>query len=56
MNVPFDAFLMTGQPKLSRQVEPVMMNRHFVLDDDLKEYWGFYLLKGSQISVTSCAK
>lgn len=56
MNVSFDAFLMSNRPSLSRNTQKLSMTRHFVLDDDSKEYWGFYLLKGSHISVTACTR
>lgn len=26
------------------------------LSDDMKEYWGFYLLKGSTVTVSTCAR
>lgn len=30
--------------------------RHLELSDDMKEYWGFYLLKGSTVTVSTCAR
>lgn len=56
MNTSFDAFLMPEKPEVSPKPQKLSMTRHFGLDDDLKEYWGFYLLKGSEVTVSSCAK
>ena len=56
MNESFDAYLMERQPSVALRTNQLSMVRHFQLDDDWKEYWGFYLLKGSQVSVTSCAR
>ncbi|XP_063982988.1 uncharacterized protein LOC135165530 isoform X2 [Diachasmimorpha longicaudata] len=32
------------------------MTRHLVLEDDMKEYWGFYLLRGSSVTVSTCVR
>jgi len=56
MNVTFDAYLMNEPPQLTPQTQTLSMTRHFELDDDLKEYWGFYLLEGSEVTISSCAK
>lgn len=32
------------------------VTRHFELNDDLKEYWGTYLPKGSELVIKSCAR
>ncbi len=29
---------------------------NYVATDDLKEFWGFYLLKGSKLTIRSCAR
>ncbi|GAB0086630.1 hypothetical protein DMENIID0001_007300 [Sergentomyia squamirostris] len=55
-NVSFNAFLMPSVPTISRERLPVHMTRHLLLDDDMKEYWGFYLLKGSTVTVSSCSR
>nr|CAH0111438.1 unnamed protein product [Daphnia galeata] len=49
-----DAYLMDRNPIASYQAQ--QMTHHFELDDDLKEFWGFYLLKGSKLTVRSCAR
>ena len=32
------------------------MNRNMILQDDIKEYWGFYLLKGSTVNLSVCSR
>lgn len=56
MNASFDAYLMSKTPETMPKAQKLTMARHFELDDDLKEYWGFYLLKGSEVTVSSCAR
>ena len=56
MNISFDAYLMRHQPTVTHGVQKLSMVRHFEVDDDTKEYWGFYLLKGSEVTVSSCAR
>ncbi|KAI9555304.1 hypothetical protein GHT06_017819 [Daphnia sinensis] len=53
-NVTFDAYLMDSKPSASSHSQH--FTHHFELDDDLKEFWGFYLLKGSQLTIRSCAR
>ncbi|EFX90050.1 hypothetical protein DAPPUDRAFT_299889 [Daphnia pulex] len=49
-----DSYLMDRNPIASYQTQK--MTHHFELDDDLKEFWGFYLLKGSKLTIRSCAR
>lgn len=42
-------------PPLTKQVNTVSMTRQLSLSDDMKEYWGFYLLPGSVVTVSTCA-
>lgn len=56
MNSSFDAYLMANRPTLTPKAQMLTMTRHFELDDDLKEFWGFYLLKGSEVTVSTCAR
>jgi peptidyl-prolyl cis-trans isomerase SDCCAG10 len=56
MNSSFDAYLMANRPTLTPKAQMLTMTRHFELDDDLKEFWGFYLLKGSEVTVYTCAR
>lgn len=55
-NTTFNAFLMAKPPTVSKDRVRVTMTRHLKLSDDMKEYWGFYLLKGSKVTVTTCAR
>ncbi|XP_014210255.1 uncharacterized protein LOC106640672 [Copidosoma floridanum] len=56
VNATFNAYLMNGVPKVQSKVSPLKMTRHLVLEDDMKEYWGFYLLRGSSVSVSTCVR
>jgi hypothetical protein len=55
-NATFNAYLMNGTPNINRNVIPVSMTRYLVLEDDMKEYWGFYLLQGSSVTVSTCVR
>ncbi|OXU28371.1 hypothetical protein TSAR_006422 [Trichomalopsis sarcophagae] len=55
-NATFNAYLMNGVPKIQGKATPVTMTRHLVLEDDMKEYWGFYLLRGSSVTVSTCVR
>ncbi|XP_076637845.1 uncharacterized protein LOC143349998 [Colletes latitarsis] len=56
VNTTFNAYLMSDEPKVKNDVEFVSMTRHLVLEDDMKEYWGFYLLSGSSVTVSTCVR
>lgn len=47
---------MPNAPQISLEKKPLSMVRELVLEDDTKEYWGFYLLKGSSVTVSTCAR
>ncbi|KAJ8971794.1 hypothetical protein NQ314_000540, partial [Rhamnusium bicolor] len=47
VNTTFNAFLLPTTPQLSPERKPLSMVRHLILEDDTKEYWGFYLLRGT---------
>ena len=32
------------------------MQRRMMLEDDIKEYWGFYLLKDSTVKLSVCSR
>ncbi|KAL1497533.1 hypothetical protein ABEB36_008477 [Hypothenemus hampei] len=55
-NTTFNAFLLSEPPKLSSNSQTLTMIRHLILEDDIKEYWGFYLLKGSSVTVNTCVR
>uniref|UniRef100_A0A0C9RP70 NAB6_0 protein n=1 Tax=Fopius arisanus TaxID=64838 RepID=A0A0C9RP70_9HYME len=56
VNTTFNAYLINGDPQMKVETTPVSMTRHLVLEDDMKEYWGFYLLKGSSVTVSTCVR
>ena len=56
MNGTFNAYLLEKRPKLKRWKQHVTMNRNMMLQDDIKEYWGFYLLKGSVVRLSVCSR
>ncbi|CAH2058428.1 unnamed protein product, partial [Iphiclides podalirius] len=55
-NATFNAFVMPGPPAFADELVPVSMTRELELEDDMKEYWGFYLLKGSTVTVSTCVR
>ncbi|XP_043508550.1 uncharacterized protein LOC122527976 [Frieseomelitta varia] len=56
VNATFNAYLMNDEPKVENEFLPVSMTRHLILEDDMKEYWGFYLLRGSSVTVSTCVR
>lgn len=56
MNGSFNAYLLPKRPKLRHYRQHVTMKRKMVLEDDVKEFWGFYLLKGSRVRVSTCSR
>ncbi|XP_046751667.1 uncharacterized protein LOC124414690 [Diprion similis] len=56
VNGTFNAYLLDQQPEIKEETVPVAMTRHLVLEDDMKEYWGFYLLRGSSVTVSTCVR
>lgn len=55
-NATFNAFLLPESPTISMKSKPMSMVRHLNLEDDTKEYWGFYLLRGSTVTLSSCVR
>ncbi|XP_066996326.1 uncharacterized protein [Anabrus simplex] len=55
-NTTFNAFLLPEQPKVDPEPVRLSMTRDLWLEDDAKEYWAFYLLKGSAITVSTCVR
>ena len=47
---------MEEKPTIIPKAQKLSMVRHFELDDDVKEYWGFYLLQDSQVTAIICAR
>ncbi|XP_072767054.1 uncharacterized protein [Anoplolepis gracilipes] len=56
VNATFNAYLMSNEPVVEKETVPVSMTRHLVMEDDMKEYWGFYLLRGSSVTVSTCVR
>ncbi|KAB0803475.1 hypothetical protein PPYR_00445 [Photinus pyralis] len=55
-NATFNAFLLPQDPPMAPTLKPVSMVREIYLEDDMKEYWGFYLLAGSTVTVSTCVR
>jgi len=47
---------MSNEPVVEKEAIPVSMTRHLIMEDDMKEYWGFYLLRGSSVTVSACVR
>ncbi|XP_076234864.1 uncharacterized protein LOC143179487 isoform X2 [Calliopsis andreniformis] len=56
VNTTFNAYLMSDEPTVKNEAVPVTMTRQLILEDDMKEYWGFYLLRGSSVTVSTCVR
>lgn len=56
VNTTFNAFLLPQTPNIAHELKPLSMVRHLELEDDMKEYWGFYLLRGSSVTVSTCVR
>ena len=54
-NGTFNAWVVGERPE-ARHRRHVSLVRDIKLDDDMKEYWGFYLLEGSSVTVSPCAR
>jgi peptidyl-prolyl cis-trans isomerase SDCCAG10 len=55
-NTTFTAYLTDEEPKLVESLQPLTIQRNLIVPDDHKEYWGFYLLKGSTFRIHTCAR
>jgi hypothetical protein len=56
MNGSFNAYLLPERPKLLNYRQHVTMHRKMLLKDDIKEFWGFYLLRGSYVHLSVCSR
>lgn len=56
MNASFNAYLLPERPRLQRYRHHVTMHRKMMLEDDIKEFWGFYLLRGSVVRLRVCSR
>lgn len=55
-NASFNAFVVPSDPELADRLVQVSMTRQLDLSDDMKEYWGFYFLQGSTVTVSACVR
>ncbi|XP_071548609.1 uncharacterized protein [Panulirus ornatus] len=55
MNGSFNLYVCPGKPATSSSHTIHHMLHSLTLQDDVKEYWGFHLLKGSRITISSCS-
>ncbi|XP_045114318.1 uncharacterized protein LOC123506353 isoform X2 [Portunus trituberculatus] len=55
MNGSYNAYVSSETPpaSLTRSVHHMLYST--TLEDDVKEYWGFHLLKGSTVTISTCA-
>ncbi|XP_063604213.1 uncharacterized protein LOC134779835 isoform X1 [Penaeus indicus] len=56
MNGSFNAYHAAGSPQVSDTRRTHVMLQNLKLKDDIKEYWGFYFLKGTTVTLSTCAK
>lgn len=56
VNATFNAYLLPRIPPVVQETKSLIMIRHLTLDEDMKEYWGFYLLKGSTVTISTCVR
>ncbi|RXG54509.1 hypothetical protein Avbf_12762 [Armadillidium vulgare] len=54
MNGSFNAYLVPEAPRKKLNYSIHTMLQHVVLKDDVKEYWGFFLQKGSIVNINLC--
>ncbi|XP_068214819.1 uncharacterized protein [Palaemon carinicauda] len=56
MNGSFNTYLSQGFPGVGRERRRHVMLHTMKMKDDVKEYWGFHLLQGSTVTISSCAR
>lgn len=56
MNGSFTGYLTKGKPEVGPERRTYAMLNHLKAQDDVKEYWGFYLLRGSTVTISTCAR
>lgn len=55
MNGSYNAYVSSETPPASLTRSTHHMLYSTILEDDVKEYWGFHLLKGSTVTISTCA-
>ena len=56
MNGSYNAYVSSETPPASLTRSTHYMLYSTTLEDDVKEYWGFHLLKGSTVTISTCAR
>ncbi|GAB6027626.1 hypothetical protein CHUAL_001867 [Chamberlinius hualienensis] len=56
INTTFNAYLMSDLPQFENSTRTYWTTKHYNLRAEEREYWGFYLPKGSSLSVSLCAR
>ncbi|KAG8226899.1 hypothetical protein J437_LFUL007813 [Ladona fulva] len=56
MNSTFTAYQLGHEPVLSPHRKHIHMKKSMLLPDDTLEYWGFYLLNGSSMTLSICSR
>jgi len=56
MNHTFNAYLFNEKPRITTRKRRIKIEKKMVIADDMKKYWGFYLLKGSSVRLGGCAR
>jgi len=56
MNSSFHAYLFNQKPTITAEKKRVRIQKEMLIKDDLKKYWGFYLLRGSTVRLGGCAR
>ncbi|XP_066956758.1 uncharacterized protein [Macrobrachium rosenbergii] len=55
MNGSFTTYRSADIPALKDERRRHVMLHNTILKDDIKEYWGFHLLKGSRVTISTCS-
>ncbi|XP_064108816.1 uncharacterized protein LOC135217064 [Macrobrachium nipponense] len=55
MNGSFTTYRSADIPALRDERRRHVMLHNTILKDDVKEYWGFHLLKGSRVTISTCS-
>lgn len=55
MNGSFSSYISPNTPAMKSERVRYVMVHSIILRDDIKEYWGFHLLKGSRVTVSTCS-
>ncbi|XP_066956529.1 uncharacterized protein [Macrobrachium rosenbergii] len=56
MNGSFNTYMSDGPPGVRGERRRHVMLHTMKMKDDVKEYWGFHLLQGSTVTISSCAR